>query len=268
MRHSLIRFCALFMAISLMTACGTNGGTSVPETAQSSPPASSQNAVVQDSPEQGTSNVLLWINGTYAVLTELNGNDYTLLGGIELTQANQNGTILSLEQAWGVTDRATADTTIDWLLTEGHRVGYAGLMEALDELGAAEMTEDALVAYLNSNYSFTSDDEPVYLARSYSYYRTYGSGAIDGWDYCRAMSLAGWYYTAGYYTEEEAMQKSLEIAEIIQARFSSWDEMMDSYLMGYEYWSSTSSEQRRTVYEEIKARENSPFSLDWNLPLE
>uniref|UniRef100_UPI0006D29BD1 hypothetical protein n=1 Tax=Clostridium sp. NkU-1 TaxID=1095009 RepID=UPI0006D29BD1 len=30
---------------------------------------------------------ILWINGTYAVLTELNGGDYTLFGGMKANEA-------------------------------------------------------------------------------------------------------------------------------------------------------------------------------------
>ena len=43
---------------------------------------------------------------------------------------------------------------------------------------------------------------------------------------------------------------------------------MDSYFRGYEYWSSESSQERRTIYEDIKGKENSPYQLDWNLSLE
>ena len=44
--------------------------------------------------------------------------------------------------------------------------------------------------------------------------------------------------------------------------------MADSYLAGYEYWSEESSDERRAVYEKIKAAEDTPYSLDWNLNLE
>ncbi|MDR2025915.1 MAG: DUF1266 domain-containing protein [Hungatella sp.] len=145
-------------------------------------------------PQKEVQPEILWINGTYAVLTELNGGDYTLFGGMKANEA-------------------------------------------------------------------------FYLAKGYDDYIKYGAGAIDGWDYCRAASLCGWYYIAGYYTEQEALDKSLEIAQTIQKRFSSWDEMMESYLRGYEYWAYESGDARREVYEDIKTRDNSPYLLDWNLPL-
>lgn len=92
--------------------------------------------------------------------------------------------------------------------------------------------------------------------------------AIAGWDYCRAMSLLGYYYLAGYYTEEEALDQSLEVAKTIQNTFDSWDSLMDSYFEGYEYWSEEDSSERREIYEGIKAESDSPFNLNWGMTLE
>jgi len=208
---------------------------------------------------------ILWINGTYAVLTELNGGDYTLLGGMKANEVNKRLEIESLDEWWGVTDRASADENLNWLLDAGHRTDYASLMQSLEEDGASELEQTELTEYLGD---ITGDaNEGIYLAKAYDNYVNYGAGAIDGWDYCRAASLCGWYYIAGYYTEQEALDKSLEIAQTIQNSFSSWDEMMDSYLRGYEYWSYESGDARREIYEDIKTRDNSPYLLDWNLPL-
>ncbi len=95
-----------------------------------------------------------------------------------------------------------------------------------------------------------------------------GEDDVAGWDYCRAMSLLGYYYLAGYYTEEEALDQSLEVAKTIQNTFDSWDSLMDSYFAGYEYWSEDNSGERREIYEGIKAEADSPFNLDWGMTLE
>lgn len=44
------------------------------------------------------------------------------------------------------------------------------------------------------------------------------------WDYSRAMSDLGFYYLAGYYSLDEALDKALELAIIIQNSFASWDD--------------------------------------------
>ena len=95
------------------------------------------------------------------------------------------------------------------------------------------------------------------------------SGRVTGsaWDYSRAMTNLGNYYQAGYYTETEALDKSLEVAKEIQGKFDSWDSFMESYLAGYETWSGDTSGTRRTIYENLKASVWNPYAVDWNLEL-
>lgn len=192
-----------------------------------------------------------WFNGSYAILTELNGNDYNIFGGMLPTEENKEMMLRLLDKWWGVTDKVSADETLDWIMNEGHRTGFASYMKQLDELNLFEN-------YLQADF----------LASSYNDYITYGASAIDGWDYSRALSLLGWYYIVGYYTEEEALDKSLEIGLLIQSKFSSWDDLINGYLMGYSYWAEKSSDERRALYEEIKTREDSPYILDFNMTLE
>ena len=96
------------------------------------------------------------------------------------------------------------------------------------------------------------------------------SGNVTGsaWDYSRAMSNLGYYYIAGYYTIEETLNQSLEIAKVIQTRFSSWDEFNESYLKGYTAWSGKDDTERRNVYNNLKGSLFNPFALDWNMKLE
>lgn len=96
------------------------------------------------------------------------------------------------------------------------------------------------------------------------------SGNVTGsaWDYSRAISNLGFYYQVGYYTQEEALDKALEIAKIIQTRFDSWDSYNQSYLAGYNAWRGDSGAPREPYLEELKASQHNPFAIDWNLELE
>ena len=60
----------------------------------------------------------------------------------------------------------------------------------------------------------------------------------------------------------------MDVAEIIQSSFDSWDDYMESYFIGYEYWADESSAERRELYEQIKSAGDSPFSVDFNTTLE
>lgn len=213
------------------------------------------------------SDTVRWFNASYAILTELNNHDYTRFGGMKINEFNKQLQIASLEQSWDVTDRDSADETLDWVLTEGHRTGFAEGNKWLAEYGLSELEEDEWLPFIL--YCFEVDEEEAQvLVDDYAIYDKYGEHAIDAWDYARAMNLVSFYYVAGYYTEEEALDKSLEIAKVFQPMYSSWDEMIDSYLLGYEYWAEESSDERRAIYEDLKSRDDNPYAVDYNTTLE
>jgi len=95
----------------------------------------------------------------------------------------------------------------------------------------------------------------------------HGQETGSAWDYSRAMSNLGFYYHADYYTLDESLDKSLEIARLIQTSFSSWDEFTESYLSGYETWSGKSAKFRRETYDGLKTSAFNPYAIDWNLEL-
>lgn len=208
-----------------------------------------------------------WFDATYAILTKLNNCDTQYFGGMAANEDNAAAAKESLESSWEVTDRASADETMDWILSEGHRADFKENMQSLVDAGIQNAAADGRKDFILENYEVT-DEEAQHLADMYGYYEQYGENAIDAWDYCRALSLAAFYYHAGYYTEQEALDKSLEIAQIMQPLYTSWDEAMDSYLCGYEYWAEESSDERRTVYEELKGEADSLYNVDWNLAFE
>lgn len=217
--------------------------------------------------ETGLSDTVRWFNASYAILTELNNWDYNLFGGLEPSFATRSLERSLLEEWWDVTDRASADDTLDWILSEGHRTGFADDMEFLAEYGLGDVEEDMRAAFL-VEYFELSEDSALSYASAYKLYEQYGANAIDGWDYCRALNLMGYYYLAGYYTLDEALDTSLEIALVLQPMFDSWDELVDSYLRGYEYWAETDSAARRKVYEDLKLRDDNPYNVDYHTALE
>lgn len=208
-----------------------------------------------------------WITASYAVLTEINGWDYTYFPGNTTSDMNEMIQQESLKQSWGVEDRASANETLQWVLEEGHRTEFAEDMKYLEECGLGEIPADERVDALLAVFEMTKEEASLY-AKNYEIYESYGEHAIDAWDYCRALNLMSFFHVAGYYEREEALEKSLEIAKELQAKYTSWDELMESYLCGYEYWAEESSEERRAIYEELKSREDNPYAVDYNTVLE
>lgn len=215
---------------------------------------------------EGETDTVQWFNATYAILTYLNGQDYNVFGGSEPSMIMEAQYQSMLDSSWGVTDRTSADETLDWILTEGHRDDFMITGELLSQI-VEECGEEELVNFLIQEFEETPEEAQLDAA-TYNMYKEYGETAIDGWDYSRALSLMSFYYMAGYYTKEEALDKSLEIAKTLQPLYSSWDELVDSYLRGYEYWNESDSSERREVYEELLAADDNPFRVDYNVTLE
>lgn len=219
----------------------------------------------EDATTAEVTDTIRWFNASYAVLTQINGWDYNRFGGVAANEENAEVEKELLKEWWDVTDRATADETLDWILTEGHRTQFAEDMANIEAAGIGSAKDRT--AFMLENYQ-VDEEQAKYYADMYGLYEQYGATAIDGWDYCRALNLLGYYYLAGYYTETEALDKSLEIAQTAQPLFDSWDSMIESYLRGYEYWSEESADERRAVYEELKAKDDNPYAVDYNTELE
>lgn len=219
------------------------------------------------------SDTVKWINTTHAILTETNGGDVNLFGGFSKNETNSANAKVLLEEWWGVTDRASADEMIEFLMKEGHRTGYVEEMTLLKKDGVFDVSRQEAREYLKS-LELDNGTVESYIA-AMDAYETRGANAIDAWDYTRALNLLADYYLAGYYTEKEALDKALDIAKELQTFYTSWDEMVESYLTGYAYWSgkdpkdpSTEAFKRRKIYEKLKAGSNNPYAIDWNTTLE
>lgn len=213
------------------------------------------------------SDTVRWINGTQALRAEINGWDYAVFGGEAVKDETAVSRKERLAEEWGVTDRASADETVDWLLSEGHRMSFTERMDLLAESGLAGAAEGERADFIYGHFELTEEEAQRY-ARFYKAYEEAGVDAVSAWDYSRAISVLADGCVAGYYTKEEALDKSLEIAGVIQGIYGSWDAFADSYLLGYEYASEESSQERRGIYETLKVAEDSVYLLDWNLALE
>ncbi len=215
------------------------------------------------------SDTLLWFNGTYALITTKNMGNLSLVGGYENNDTTKQMISTALQSSWDVTDKASADETLKWLLEEGHN---SDLLKSYADYELDSYTREELIEVLEES-QITGMDAVIILLE-YDAVKKFGDKAILAWDLSRAMQLSAWYYLAGYYTYEEAMDQSLEIAQLLQKTYTSWDEMIESYMYGFQYWneddiSDTSSDsyERKQMYEQLKTKEGSPYQLDWNITL-
>ena len=212
-----------------------------------------------------------WFNASNAILIAVNEWDYQLYGGLAADEIGQEVAKQILEESWGVTDKDSADEIVNWLITEGHRLDFEYDMVDLMNEGMDEVAPEDRAVFMLENFDISEEGAEFY-ADWYNKWDEYGDenggNAIWGWDLNRALSQIANCYLAGYYTLEEALDLSLDIASIIQVTYDSWDDYMESYFTGYEYWAEESSDERREVYEGLKNAADNPYSVDFNTKLE
>jgi len=232
------------------------GGCGSKPAADTSPPAA-------DTPPS-----ILWLNGTYAILTKANECDVYVFGGMKSNMLNKQIMLASLDEWWGLTNKEEMDEMIDSLVVGRHNPMF---LEEIEEYGIIDMSKSEFDEALQD-----VDDrlDVLYFQNMFDAYQRFGEKAIMGWDLSRAVQLCADGYIAGFYTYEEATDKARKIGVIIQNTFDSWDDFFASYFHGYAYWSDDDIEDANSEYtarmkilNELKNDDKSPLNLDWDLDL-
>lgn len=227
---------------------------------------SEQNMPKLDEKAQASADTLYWMNGTFGLVLSHNGQDMRYLGGIKPKDALTQAAIKQLlSSSWDINSREDADEMISWLLAEGHN---ANLLQDYEEMQLGECSREEVELAAGK-------EEMMFVVGMYDAVADYGEHAILAWDLSRAMQVMTWSYQVGYYSYDEAINKNMEIAKELQSTYDSWDDMMASYLYGYQYWSEedatdTASETyiRHQLYEQLKQNKESPYQLDFKMPLD
>lgn len=223
---------------------------------------------------------VLWFNATYACLTYTNGWDWRWVGGQELTEENAQTAQYLLYSSWDVTDRKSGIETVNKLLGGGHRAKCRECMDDLQEWGLMDLSEQRFAEEMTKIVTGERTDIDLgdvpgrYAVAYYMYHMGIEAEYIAAWDFCRVNQLYADFYLCGFMDYEEAMDASLENSLRLQKMYDSWDEMMDAYMMGYQFWQGdleitedSPTKERRSYYEMLKNSGDSPYELDWNMEL-
>jgi hypothetical protein len=207
----------------------------------------------------------LWALATCGILTESNQERHDLLGGCERTpdeiRAWQNG----LAKWWGVTNREDLLKSLKWIEGGGHRREFDQMARDLSAVTSARLT--SIRAQFATNPSISNKIEVVL-----KYKDDFGRKGIAAWDFDRYVALCGWGYIAGYLTEEEAWQRIMPAARLLQKTFDSWKDLGMSHVVGREFWSWKHTQERgdltRQHYERLLTTPSSPWvRLRWDTDL-
>ncbi|MBR1693187.1 MAG: DUF1266 domain-containing protein [Lachnospiraceae bacterium] len=92
-----------------------------------------------------------------------------------------------------------------------------------------------------------------------------GQGML-GWDLVRVLSIVGGAYMGGIMEYKEAAGIALTACRMLQENFSSWDDMVGSYTLGYQFWRGKKKKDRLRYYKSLK-RSSRIYEISWDTPL-
>lgn len=217
------------------------------------------------------SDTVLWFNATYAPLTYSNGWDWKIVGGLVPTEENRKLDQYLLRSSWNVTDRESAMKQAESLKENGHRQRCREYMEELEKCGLLDLDEDA---FQKAFWASDIEDKCYRYELAYQMCREgLDADAMAAWDLCRVNQLYAAYYVCGYMTYEEAMEASLENSLVLQGMYSSWEDMLDGYMLGFRFWRNQAgedavAEERQQICDMLLENGNGPYCLDWDMDLE
>ncbi len=202
-----------------------------------------------------------WALATTALLVQYNGESQELLGSVPADQAANAKRLL--DTWWGIHDRKGTLHTLDWLMNEGHRVGFEQI-----RIAVASLTEAQFLVYCDRH---SVDAVGIAKLRVVWRNRNDSSGhSLLAWDLCRNNWVAGQAYVAGYLSETEAWTRIMPAARRLQAAYQSWEEMGHAYLEGREYWLGDRDRRFDHVFELLANHNdsNSPWTKNkWDTDL-
>ncbi|WP_252214730.1 MULTISPECIES: DUF1266 domain-containing protein [unclassified Clostridium] len=158
-----------------------------------------------------------------------------------------------LKSGWNIKNRDDLESTIAWLFNEGHNEECMELMKIYKE---------------NPESNRIKKKQKELFDTLCSEYENQG---ILAWDICRICNLAGWGFLSGYISYQEAIKVSVDACKVLQANYTSWDHMMNSYFCGLAFWNGpaqSSPKSRAQSYNLTKQSKDSIYNIPWDTDLD
>ena len=205
-----------------------------------------------------------WALGCAALLFESNHERHDILGHIP-SKWGVKAWKRRLSESWGIENREDLLSNIKTLEEHGHRESFNKVGPLVSSLSQKEYEKIAK--------KLTSEKRQNKLKIVRQYYQQLGDKSILGWDYSRIICLCRWGYHVGYITEDEAWEKILSTARILQNTFDSWEELGENYLIGRQFWSyqhtKDSGYSKEDAFQRLIDMPTSPWNLyPWDMNLD
>ncbi len=221
----------------------------------------------------------LWLNAAGGVLSAANGADTQRLmlhlAGNPGTKLRRIAVRRMLKNYWEITDHDTAVEEMSELLTMGMRMQFHVMMEIQEQRAVLGVDSGPDRSQRGGEKDLPVPEESGLQARLLSAWRRQGPNALLGWDLGRLACNAQYCYLAGYLSREELDALGMAAYDIAQENCSGWEELMESYMLGFQFWCGEDEDipgskgaERRAAYEKLRAEQPSIFQMiPWSLPV-
>ncbi|MBS4960481.1 MAG: DUF1266 domain-containing protein [Clostridiales bacterium] len=212
---------------------------------------------------------LRWMNTAGSILIAANQhtNFYLLAGWRYNNESDREIIKTMLWDYWGIQGHEAAIKEMRSLIDEGMRARYRREMDSLSHK-YQNYTEDQLIEEAQKNNPKADGDS--YLPKMLTSWRRYGENALLGWDMGRCVYITQCCYLASYISMQEMLDLCVDAGTKAQAFFQNWEEMMESYLLGGQFWQhedrndpKSMTAERWKLYEQMwkgrKPFQNSPY---------
>ena len=166
-----------------------------------------------------------------------------------------------LKDSWNITNYDQLMAQVLDLMANGQNKSYTFLSELVDKnkgLSPIEIIKkECLTSY-----------EGVRLFYVCQVKDRLGILGINAWDYARCLNLLRWGISAGYITEEEALQHAEAAVDFLTQQYQTWDDFFAHYIAGRQFFAVTEGKAKEYAQAAVESCKNVMKKINFdNLPL-
>lgn len=195
-----------------------------------------------------------------AQYSEDNLNELVCLSSVEELKEGLN-------EWWGIHDRDSFLSSIDWLFETGHRNYYAPLLEIIENYPKENRSK--VVSKLSDQFGRDLSDFAENLPFSLALFKKEGvlkegDEKIDvlSWDMGRVINLSRAAFTIGYIKEKEAWELIEKAADLMKLKYKNWEETARGFMLGRGMWTANPHRLNYTIqdYKLLTSDADSPYN--------
>lgn len=222
---------------------------------------------------------VLWMNAAVSPIFAAENKNWMIFGGYrygnkEKTAADYH----TLQMQYSAVNHDELLDKMQEILEIGESESYQLMMKRYQDAGFFELRREQLCS--EETFPQMKLYQRRWLYDMIRGYKVYGEKAILAFDLCRVLAVAQMGFMVGHLSLEEALDCSWKAAIALQASFTGWEEMCDSFLRGYAFHTQQDKDEptsslaaRIRLVEELQKSgcpisRTKPFDLHWDTLLE